>query len=280
MKTLLITGSGGFVGKNLKEYFSDKYNVLSPRSNELNLINEEEVKKYFIENQIDYIIHCASIGGVRGEIDRNSTISDNLKMVDNLLKFKNDNVKIILFGSGAMYDKSRNLRKIKEEEISRVIPKDLYGESKMLIAKKIQDRKDVVCLNIFACYGKNEKETRFPTYAIEQNLKKEPIIINQNVIFDYLYIEDLAKIIEKFLIKTPQENIINVTPNESISLFEISELVNEISDFKSEIIIKNPILAPEYTGDNSRLLNELPELKFTSYKDGLKILFNHLKVMK
>ena len=266
MKTLLITGSGGFVGKNLKEYFSDKYNVLSPRSNELNLINEEEVKKYFIENQIDYIIHCASIGGVRGEIDRNSTISDNFK--------------IILFGSGAMYDKSRNLRKIKEEEISRVIPKDLYGESKMLIAKKIQDRKDVVCLNIFACYGKNEKETRFPTYAIEQNLKKEPIIINQNVIFDYLYIEDLAKIIEKFLIKTPQENIINVTPNESISLFEISELVNEISDFKSEIIIKNPILAPEYTGDNSRLLNELPELKFTSYKDGLKILFNHLKVMK
>ena len=47
MKTLLITGSGGFVGKNLKEYFQDKYNILSPRSNELNLINEEQVKKYF-----------------------------------------------------------------------------------------------------------------------------------------------------------------------------------------------------------------------------------------
>lgn len=276
MQTLLITGSGGFVGKNLKEYFQSKYNLLTPRSYELDCTDINAVRKYFKQHKIDLIIHCGSVGGVRGVEDSFDTIDANLKMVENILEAKSLDSKFILFGSGAMYDKSRAIKKVSESDIGKVKPYDLYGQSKLLISEKIKNRKDCVCLNIFACYGKGEKESRFPTYAITQNLKKETIVINQNVIFDYLYIDDLARIVEHFLDREPKNNIINVTPTKSMSLLEIAKIVNELGAFKSEIIMKSSELGNEYTGDNSRLLQEIPDFKFTTYEEGLKNLYNYI----
>ena len=57
----------------------------------------------------------------------------------------------------------------------------------------------------------------------------------------------------------------------------ISEIVNTFSDFKSEITVKNPDLGNEYTGDNSRLLSEIKDFKFTEMKDGLKLLYDYIK---
>lgn len=275
-KTILITGANGFIGSNLKEYFKDEYNLLTPRSFELDCTNSQQMKNYFKQNNIDFVIHCATIGGIRAVQDEPKTLTSNIKMVDNILEYKKENARVILFGSGAMYDKSRSLKKVKEEEIGLVEPLDLYGKSKLLIAKKIKDRKDCVCLNIFGCYGKNEKNTRFPTYAITQNLKKEDIIINQNVVFDYLYIDDLTKIIDYFLENQPINNILNTTPKESISLVEIANIINEISNYKSKIIIKCQNLGNEYTGNNSLLLQELQNIKFTSFEEGLKAFYSFL----
>lgn len=274
---ILLTGSGGFIGKNLKNYLSNKYELLTPRSFELNLIDENAVKEYFRNNDIDFIIHCGSTGGARGIEDRDTTIEDNLAMVDNLLKYKKSETRLILFGSGAMYDKSRNLHKINEDEIGETVPKDLYGKSKMLIAKKIKDRKDVVCLNIFACYGYGEKENRFPSYAINKVLAGENIVINQNVVFDYLFVEDMQRIVEYFIQKQPVSNIINITPTDSISLLEIAKIVNKFGEKEVEITINNPVLNNEYTGDNSRLLKEIPDFEFTTMEVGLKKLYEYNK---
>ena len=276
-KTILITGANGFIGSNLKEYFQREYNILSPRSLELDCTNSEQIKNYFEKNNIDFIIHCATVGGIRGIEDEPTTLEKNIRMVENILSYKKEETRVILFGSGAMYDKSRSLKKVKEEEIGLIEPSDLYGKSKMLISQKVKNRKDCVCLNIFGCFGKNEKCSRFPTYAITQNFKKEDIIINQNVVFDYLYIEDLTKIVDYFLQNQPINNILNVTPKESISLLEIANIINEISNYKSNITIKNQNIGNEYTGDNSRLLKEFPNFKFTTYEQSLKAFYNFLK---
>ena len=276
MKTVLLTGSGGFIGKNLKDYLEDKYNLLTPRSFDLNLTNSDEVKKYFEENKIDFVIHCASVGGARDVQDKDTTIEDNLVMVDNILKYKSDDVRVILFGSGAMYDKSRNLHKVKEIEIGNFVPEDLYGKSKMLIAEKIKDRNDVLMLNIFACYGYGEKESRFPTYAIKSVITGKTIEINQNVIFDYLWVEDMEHVVHYFIENEPKNNIINITPSKSISLLEIANIVNSFENNKVDITVKNKIMNNEYTGDNAILLSEISNLVFTDIKEGLKKLYNYI----
>lgn len=275
---ILLTGSGGFIGKNLKLYLQDKFELLTPRSYELDLTNSNAVVEYFRTNDIDFIIHCGSIGGARGVQDKDSTIEDNLAMVDNILLNKKASARVILFGSGAMYDKSRALHKIKEAQIGEVVPNDLYGKSKLLISEKVKNRQDVLMLNIFACYGYGEKENRFPSYAINQVLRGEAIEINQNVVFDYLFVEDMEKIVEYFVSHFPTDKVINITPTNSISLLEIAKIVNRFGKKKVDIRIKNEVLNNEYTGDNTLLLKNYPELQFTDIKDGLKKLYESILV--
>lgn len=269
---ILLTGSGGFIGKNLKRHLQDKYALLTPRSFELNLIDEKAVARYFATNHIDFIIHCGSVGGARGIVDKDTTIEDNLSMVDNLLRYKKPSVRMILFGSGAMYDKSKNLHKVKESQIGESIPKDLYGKSKLLLAQRYKDRQDSLMLNIFGCYGYGEKANRFPSYAINQVLKGEDIAINQNVIFDYLFVEDMTRIFGYFIDFAPlQDNIINITPTQSCSLLDIAHIVRDLSGKGDKIRIKilNSQMNNEYTGDNALLLKNCPNLRFTPLRDGL-----------
>ena len=272
---ILLTGSGGFIGKNLKSYLHGKYDLLVPRSYELNLTNSALVGDYFAQNDIDFVIHCATVGGARGIQDKDTTVEDNLAMVENILQYKKPNARVILFGSGAMYDKSKVLHKVKESQIGEVVPQDLYGKSKLLIAEKIKNRKDVLMLNIFACYGYGEKENRFPSYAINKVLQGQNVEINQNVVFDYLFVEDMVKIVGYFIENVPNENIINITPTKSTSLLEITNIVNNFANNQVAITIKNPIMNNEYTGDNSLLLKNYPTLKFTPIEDGLKKLYSY-----
>ena len=276
---ILLTGSGGFIGSNLQEHLKDRYNLLCPRSYELNLTDENAVAQYFNSHNIDFIIHCGTTGGARGVQDSPETLDDNIAMVNNLIKYKKDNVRVILFGSGAMYDKSRNLHKVKESEIGNFLPYDLYGQSKMKIAEIVNKRNDILCLNICACYGYNEKDSRFPSYAINQVIKGDEIVINQNVVFDYLFVEDMQRIVEHFIINKPLHKIMNITPSDSISLAEIADIVVNISGggHCSQVKIKNPVLNNEYTGDNSLLLNEIPDFKFTSMFEGLSKLYTYIK---
>lgn len=272
---ILLTGSGGFIGKNLKSYLQGKYDLLVPRSYQLNLTNSALVGDYFAQNDIDFVIHCATVGGARGIKDKDSTVEDNLSMVENILQYKKPNARVILFGSGAMYDKSKELHKVKESQIGEVVPSDLYGKSKLLISEKIKNRKDVLMLNIFACYGYGEKGTRFPSYAINQVLQGQNVEINQNVVFDYLFAEDMVKIVGYFIENVPNENIINITPTKSTSLLEIANIVNNFANNQVAITIKNPIMNNEYTGDNSLLLKNYPTLKFTPIENGLKKLYSY-----
>lgn len=273
---ILLTGANGFIGKNLKEFLSVKYNLLTPSSKVLNLLNHLAVKNYFKDNKIDFIIHCANKGGLRGIKDSKQIVYDNLLMFDNLC----ENIKsqrMIFFGSGAQYDKNRNLKKIKESDFGKNVPKDYYGYSKYLITKKILEMNNVLNLTVFGCYGKYELSTRFPSYAINQILKKEDIVINQNVVFDYLYVDDLCRIVEYFINNKPKSKIINATPTESIDLISIANLVNKIDTYKSKIIIDKKGLNYEYTGDNSLLLKEMKKVKFTLYEKSINNLFNFLK---
>ena len=108
-------------------------------------------------------------------------------------------------------------------------------------------------------------------------MKKEDIVINQNVFFDYLYIDDLCKVVECFINNKPKSKIINVTPTNSIDLVSVSNIINEIGTYKSKIIIKNKNLNYEYTGDNFVLLQEMKNFEFTSYKNGMKKVYRFFK---
>lgn len=161
MKKILLTGSGGFIGKHLKTHLCEnlehKFKLFTPRKKELDLLDKAVVTEYVENNGIEFIIHSASYG-VR--ITPDATIEEvarpNVEMFKNLADLTSKNRPMITIGSGAEYDKSRPLRKIKESDFDKSVPKDAYGYSKYLISKEIEKREHILNLRLFGIYGEGE----------------------------------------------------------------------------------------------------------------------------
>jgi len=277
-KTIFITGAGGFIGKNLTEQLNKKYNLLTPGHKELDLLNEKAVKDFFQKNKIDIVINCAVIGGSRKEEHVDSSLSGNLKIFFNLLKNKDKFKKMIHFGSGAEYDKSKPIIKVKETDLGKTIPKDEYGFFKYICSKYIEKEEKIVCIRIFGLFGKYEDyRYRFISNAVVNNLKGLPIMMNQNVFFDYVYINDFVKIVDYFINHKAKHKFYNIGTGKKIDILTIANKINKISDKKSKIEVRNTGLNNEYTCDNSRLMNELKKFSFTDFDKSLVELYNWYK---
>ena len=222
-KTIFITGAGGFIGKNLTEQLNKKYNLLTPGHKELDLLNEKAVKDFFQKNKIDIVINCAVIGGSRKEEHVDSSLSGNLKIFFNLLKNKDKFKKMIHFGSGAEYDKSKPIIKVKETDLGKTIPKDEYGFFKYICSKYIEKEEKIVCIRIFGLFGKYEDyRYRFISNAVVNNLKGLPIMMNQNVFFDYVYINDFVKIVDYFINHKAKHKFYNIGTGKKIDILTIA----------------------------------------------------------
>ncbi len=277
-KIVFITGAGGFIGKNLTEQLNKKYDLLTPGHKELDLLDEKAVDKFFRKNKIDVVINCAIVGGSRKEEHVDSSLSNNLRIFFNLLKNKDKYKKMIHLGSGAEFDKSKPIVKVKETDLGKTIPQDEYGFFKYICSKYIEKEKNIISLRIFGLFGKYEDyRYRFISNAIVNNLNGLPIVMNQNVFFDYTYINDFVKIVDYFINHQVKHKFYNIGTGKRIDILIIANKINKISNKKSKITIKNIGLNNEYTCDNSRLANELKKFNFTDFDKSLVELYNWYK---
>lgn len=271
---ILLTGCRGFIGKNLKEYLEKKYTVFAPTHQELELTNREKIAEFSRKNKINIVIHAAGVGGHRKQRNDN-LIEKNLKMffsiVENPVKFE----RIIFLGSGAEYDRSKNIENVKEFEFGKNIPEEDYGFSKYICSKYIEKSKNIMNLRLFGVFGKYEDcETRFISNIICRVLFDLPVQMNQNMRLDYIFIEDLCKIIDYFIQNPPLYKFYNVSNGEHLDLLTIAEKIKEISGKNFEIKIKKPGMNNPYTCDNSLLKEELKNFKFTQMDEAIKKLYN------
>lgn len=273
---IFLTGGSGFIGRNIIEILGKKYNILAPSHKELELLDTEAVKDYIRSHKIDIIIHTANRGGGRDSKDMANVLEYNTHMFFNIARNSRFVKRIIHLGSGAEYGKQRDLIKVKESAFDSYVPSDDYGFAKYICSKYIEKSDNIINLRLFGVYGKYENyRYKFISNAIVKNLFSLPITIKQNVYFDYLYIDDLIKIIEYFISNERRYNIYNCTRGTTIDLISLANIINEISDNPSEIIVLNEGLNKEYSADNSRLLGELRKFKFTSHKEAITLLYNY-----
>ncbi len=276
VKNILLTGSGGFIGKNLKNCLErEGFSIIAPRSADFDFTDLAALQKLCAQAQPDVFIHAGFYGMDNPWNTPKDTMQVNKKILDNLVTAAQGRP-VFMFGSGAEYDKNRPLIKARESDAGTHIPTDNYGKAKYLLGQYAEQYPNVYNLRLFGVYGPHENPGRFISYAIAQSLKREAITIKQNVIFDYLYVEDLCEIMLCFIRHAPMANTINITPDKSIDLMAIADIINHLSDYKSEVIVKTPGLANQYTGDNSILKSEIEDLQFTPYRQGIAKLYKHL----
>lgn len=278
---IFITGSNGFIGSHLKEYLQQNYinyTLFTPSSKQLDLRDEKAVDSYIVSNNIDIIIHLANRGGGRDVAEIKNILEYNLRMFFNIAKWEKYVKKIISFGSGAEYGKHKSIIDVKEDNYLQEQPHDEYGLSKSIMSKYIEKSNNMVQLRIFGAYGEYENyRFKFISNAIVKNLLNLPIHIHKNVYFDYMYIDDLVKIIDWFILSETKEKVYNVTTGGKVDIITLANLVNEVSAFKSNIKVLNSSLNNEYTSNNDRLMSELKDFKFTSHKDAIMKMREYFK---
>lgn len=276
---LLITGNTGFIGRNLKEYFSDKYDTYCPQRNELNLLDSLYVGKYLKEQKFDVIIHTANTNNTRNKaVTSYDSLDGNLRMFFNLERCKDYYGKMYYFGSGAEYDMQHYIPSMNEDYFDTHVPKDPYGFSKYVMSKSTRTDGNIYDLRLFGVYGKYEEwERRFISNAICRVLKGKNITIQKNVYFDYLWVDDLCDIMRWFIENEPKHHHYNVCRGSKIDLYSLACMVREILSIDCDITVSEPGWKPEYTGDNTRLLEELGNYRFTGFEESISKLCDFYK---
>jgi len=118
---ILLTGASGMVGRNFLECPGvNAYEILSPSSDELNLFNYTEVKKYLNYHKPNFIIHAAGkVGGIQANVrEPVRFLVENIDMGRNIVLAARETgiKKLINLGSSCMYPRNAS-NPLKEEMI-------------------------------------------------------------------------------------------------------------------------------------------------------------------
>jgi UDP-glucose 4-epimerase len=274
VKKLLLTGTSGFIGRNLKEQLSTQYSVTAPSRIELDLLDEDAVLCFLKDNNFDVVIHSATERSNRAIKDLSNVMYRNCRMFFNLARSHQHYGKMIYFGSGAEYDRRYYIPRMSEDYFDTHVPIDDYGFSKYICAKYAQTLNNIFDLRLFGVFGKYEIwQVRFISNACCKAVWDLPITINQNVFFDYLHIDDLAKITKWFIENNPQKKSYNICSGE---VFDLKMLANKIlaaSGKELDIVVAREGLGKEYSGNNYQLLSEMGGYSFRDMDICIKELY-------
>lgn len=213
---ILITGSDGFIGKHLLDYFKKGNKVYSllygleylfeGNKIHINLLNDSHMESLISENlSIDVIIHAASILGSSSDIYDLSILYNNIKMYENINKliefYKPD--KIINFSSIAVYPTLEGEYSEESHIKPSVNSEGIYGLSKFC-GENILDfcnknnGTDIINLRLSQVYGEGMRNDRI-LKIMENELKEKNTVTvfgNGKRVSSFIEINELIKIVD------------------------------------------------------------------------------------
>jgi GDP-L-fucose synthase len=238
----LLTGASGMIGLNIKHSIPD---LLTPTHHELDLTDRKKVEAYLSATKPEMIIHCASNDG---EV----CLKENLEMFINLAETR---IPMIAFCTGLEVD--NRPEKSGEYVLSKYIARELAFWKYPHIAM----------IRLWGCFGKYEKPTRFISENILRVLQDKPILVKENKLFSYVYVNDLVKIIEKIKPISDIYRIVGYTE----SLLSYAQIIKKVTNSPYEIIVEKSNFGASYVGINDYTFEPTP------LEQGIKELYEWWK---
>ena len=263
MKTLLITGAGGFIGRNVIDFYESKdVNLILVDTedciakHELNKVTPFETIDWDTwDKPIDGIIHLGAISDTTCD-DWSKLLYYNveasLAMVKLSRRFK---VPLVYASSAAVYGDGEQGYSDAHGKNSVYEPLNLYGKSKLeadkLILKQIkEDSQDhsIYGLRFFNVYGPYERRKASMASVISQAYTQitetgrmrlfksyHPAYADGGQSRDFVFVGDVIRVIDFLLESKPISGIYNVGTGEAKSFKQMIELVFDA--MKCEVLI-------------------------------------------
>lgn len=274
-KRILITGGDSFLAKSFAKYLQPKsvYRLTICNKSQLNLLNTHEVETFLKQDYYDVIIHTATYDAAPRDTLNNpeEVLENNLRMFFNLARCRHCFGKMLYFGSGAEFGRENWSENMDESWYDRSVPTDQYGYSKYLMTQYAMQTDNVFNLRLFGVFGEFDNwRYRFISNICAHAVLGLPIHVHQNSLMDFLYAGDLAQIVSWFIDNQPADQVYNVCRGKAYEFIDLAERVKAMANVNVDLVVNHSDINKRYSGNNARLLQELPDFHFTSLDDSLR----------
>ena len=288
MTNILVTGSTGQLGSEIKELSSlYDYNFIFTNRNQLDISNEELIRKIVEDNNIDTVINCAAYTAVdKAEEEKELADKINRKAVKKLAKLSAElNIKLIHISTDYVFDGTAYKPYCEEFQTN---PNSVYGQTKLdgdLEMMKINPHNSIIIRTswVYSTFGNN-----FVKSMLKLGRTKDEL----GVIFDQVgtptYAADLAKAILDILpkIENKKVQVYNYSNEGVLSWYDFAKeimrmakidcIVNPIETFQ----YPTPASRPHYSLLNKSKIKKEFNIEIPYWKDSLDCCLKKLGVVR
>lgn len=288
MREICITGSNGLVGSRFVELYSDKYKLLTPDVEELDITDRQQVRNFLTKEMLDLVINFAAFTDVgvaesqRG--DKSGTCwKVNVEGVNNLAQVaKSQNIFFIQISTDMVFSGSKDdpgpyTEEHKPEENLKKLTWYGFtkGEGERIIAKSLGNYAVVrIICPVRAKYSLKPDYIHKPLSLFDQG-KLYPLFNNQQI--SITFIDEACMALEK-IIDGNLQGIYHASSIDTTTPFElISYLIERARGVKGAVksasldeflkTAANSVRYPKYGGLESNNTAQKLELKFSTCKE-------------
>ena len=289
---LLVTGGTGLVGHALQKIYPDAIYV---GSDDYDLTKEKDVKAMFEKHKPTDVIHLAAkVGGITENINHPAEfLYQNVLMNSFVIHYayRYKVKKLIATISNCAYPDVAKTYPMTEDQLHDGLPAVTnlpYGYAKRLLEIQIKAyRKQYGCnfcslipCSVYGPFDKFEEDKghflaaiiKKIYYANKNNEKIIKLLGTGRPLRQYIYSEDLAKILLILLDKYDEDKPINIAPKENLSIKDIAETAVKATN-STHLKIEFDKSSPDgqYRKDlgSNKLFNIIGNFEFTSLEEGI-----------
>ena len=205
---ILLTGSDGFIGKNLKTYLEVRNHTII----EIDRNSGNDLLTCDLKYDVDWVIHLAGLSGVRDSLE-NSTeywkqnVIASQRVFDHFI-----DTKILYASSSTAYEPWRNPYAMSKYSMEQIAPKKSIG------------------MRFTTVYGPGARDTML----IPRILRNDVPYVNTNHWRDFIHVDDVSSAINTLISST--ESVIPFGDVIDIGTGEIHKLTDILQYFKLSLI--------------------------------------------
>ncbi len=295
---IYIAGHRGMVGSAiLRKLRSEGYsNLVYKTSSELDLRNQEAVKRFFEEEKPEYVfLAAAKVGGIlANNTYKADFLYDNLMIESNIIHqaYKNDCKKLLFLGSSCIYPKMAPQPMKEDSLLTGVLEptNEPYAIAKIAGIKMCDAYRDQYGCNFISAmptnlYGPNDNYDLKNSHVLPALLRKfheakenndESVEIwgSGKPLREFLHVDDLAEAC-LFLMKNYNEaGHVNVGSGSEIAIKDLALLIKDIVRFDGELKLdaSKPDGTPRKLMDNGKI-NSLGWSPKISLEEGVRNVY-------